>query len=204
MNWISKFSGILLVVLSSGCATNVDFRKIERLEVKSNERITKKEDFLREYFTDKAFERLRKIRVLELKGHSMDLGGFSKFGHDLYLKDIIKGYNGRIIAINSDSIKDKPLEYLIHEYVHQAEDLGFISRSMFNERYERLLGDINQRRITGFVEYYSRDERAFRKLNGKLALFDRDSERIALLGQMIVIGENVPDFMKEVYKRVLK
>lgn len=162
---------------------------------------SKKIKILRQYFTDEAFQQLACIPVVEGDVGERTLARATGRNCLMNLGQLFVGYGWgkKTIVKRAESLTHRTT---IHEYVHHASAVGRIDDCAFEDAWDKMSEDKKYLSVMKDIDAEVDDG-----VSAFLAFFFpriRTIEREAHLAEEIACGLEVPDYMKEVFKKTLR
>jgi hypothetical protein len=167
------------------------------------------EQILDKYFAPEARERLKDVKLTKVDSLSSSLtstgsaAGIAFPGGILGLL-ALNGWTPEIKYVDKGSDAWKS-ELLVHEYLHQADFKDLIDDNEFDNAFERMRNDPQYNGLITHVENRADyDYKWYDKLSmGLIGM--TNTEKMAYMSAYVALKPSeVPDYMKEVYKNVLK
>jgi uncharacterized protein YceK len=194
---------LLVCVLLGGCSSFRSYTEIGPLMPKE-ERKEQSEDldsFLRHHFTDKAYEALKDIPLIDGPSVTPYAAGVNFWSNAVSLFTL-NGV-GRKVVCSKEHLSQMGKEILLHEYLHHLDDLtrdgdgDFIDLNEFEEAYKRMAKDKLWAGVVIYSEVLSNNWWTLNFGIGHL------SEPIAYSGSKIVTLGG-PDYFIRVFRKVFR
>jgi len=193
----------ILLTLCSGCASSRTINSFDGLKKPSAFADYKNLDaILRHHFTPEAKETLRDIPVIRMPTPEPYVAGVNVWSNLISLLGF-HGWGRKVILPLDEIYRPTALRALIHEYIHQLDDMD---RDGISEW-------INHENFASALKRMQADEKYSKRTTELLSFADRwvtnafgigeNSEAIAYVGSWLVL-EGGPDYMWEVFKKILK
>ncbi len=188
---------LILLTLLVGCLTPVN-----TIEIKSEGKTQSADDFIRETFTDEAYEHLKDIKIYKSPSDTFGVAlGTSNWSYVLSIP-LGLGFDRSVLILDSTDDRTQ----LIHELVHQLDDIGrdggreFINPIEFYRIYARCRKYTKYR----YIVTYGEGNSLFHWFVTQLFGIGKHSERIASVADIIWDRNDVPENMKRLYRKIFR
>lgn len=190
---------LFLLIFLTGCLTpisKIEYEKDGKIEVVSVQ------GFLKETFTDEAYEAIKDIEVYESPSKTFGVAlCTSKWSYILSLF-CGAGFDRSILIIDTSDTRS----HIVHEMVHHLDDIGRDGGKQFIEpdKFIRAYARSRKYKSYSYIVRYSESESLFHFVITELFGIGIHSERIANCADLIWNRWDVPDSLKEVYRKVFR
>jgi hypothetical protein len=196
---------IILILLLAGCSSTREIIEMEpylseaELENPNHQTVDKIRKF---YFTNTGYEAIKSIPVIDgpaLSSYSAGVNFWSNVASFLTCNG-----TGRKVITTESSLGQWGVAALVHEYIHHLDDIDrdgdaeFIDHEEFKRMYGLMANDRHWRGLFLWAE--KQNDMQTSKVFG----IGDMSEQIAYVGQHLMIKGTGPEYMKYVFRRMLR